>query len=203
MHQEDLSGNPNMQLGGLLAPYPTDEGVQIVEEVLRHRVEDGRVFVECWTTGGEWATVVFTPVDERVMRMTMYPAGVPREPRETGCLVPDPPVPLVAPLPRFGTLREQAVTSPLDIHTEERDGVLSIWAGDLLVEITKKPWEMALKNRQGYKIVQENRADTNLRGWRRASWLGYRRAADGGVAATFDALAGSAAGTSRAGAGSR
>ena len=62
-NQEDSSGNPNMQLGGLLAPMPAEDGVQIVEEVLSHRVEDGRVLIECWTSGGEWATVVLTPVD--------------------------------------------------------------------------------------------------------------------------------------------
>src|SRR5689334_5894506 len=100
MNQEDLSGNPNLQLGGLLAPWPADDdGIQIVEEVLSHRVEDGRVFLDCWTSGGEWATVVLTPIDEYVVRMTLYPPGVPREPRQTPCLVPDPPLPLAAPLP--------------------------------------------------------------------------------------------------------
>ena len=52
--EENLTGNPNLQLGGLLDPWPSeDDGVQIVQEVLSHRVEDGRVLIECWTSGGE------------------------------------------------------------------------------------------------------------------------------------------------------
>ena len=60
---------------------------------------------------------------------------------------------------------------------------------DVVVEITKKPYEMVVKNRYGFPILREHRADTNLRGWRRASWLGYRRGPDGTIVATFDALA--------------
>ena len=100
IHQEDIFGNPNMQLGGLLTPWSADDdGLQIVEEVLSHRVEDGRVLLECWTSGGEWATVVLTPVDPCVVRLTLYPSGVSRTPRETPCLAANPPFPLDAPLP--------------------------------------------------------------------------------------------------------
>ena len=44
--------------------------------------------------------MVLTPVDEYVVRMTLYPSGVAREPRETA--VPGPPtrrVPLASPQP--------------------------------------------------------------------------------------------------------
>ena len=58
-----------------------------------------------------------------------------------------------------------------------------------MVEITKKPYEMVVKNRYGFTILREHRADTNLSGWRRASWLGYRRGPDDTIVATFDALA--------------
>ena len=183
-NQEDLSGNPNMQLGGLLAPWPADDdGIQIVEEVLSYRVEENSVLLECWTSGGEWATVVLTPIDEYVMRMTLYPSGVARTPRETGCLVPNPPVPLATP-----TGESPEHPPSIECHIRESDNLIQIWFGTLLCEITKKPWELALKNQYGYPLARENRADTNLRGWRRASWLGYRRDANGKVTSTFDAL---------------
>ena len=182
MNQEDLSGNPNMQLGGLLAPWPSDDGVQIVEEVLTYRVEDGRIVLDCWTSGGEWATVVLTPVNGYVLRLTLHPSGAPRTPRETPCLVEQDPraEPYV-----YANGQE----SGLRIDVQERDGVISIWIADMLVEITKKPWELVLRNRYGYQILREHRADTNLRGWRRASWLGYRRGLDDKVTGTFEALA--------------
>lgn len=182
MNQEDLSGNPNMQLGGLLAPWPSDDGVQIVEEVLTYRVEDGRIILDCWTSGGEWATVVLTPVNGHVLRLTLHPSGAPRTPRQTPCLVEQDPraEPYV-----YANGQE----SGLRIDVQERDGVISIWIADMLVEITKKPWELVLKNRYGYQILREHRADTNLRGWRRASWLGYRRGPDDTVTSTFEALA--------------
>ena len=182
VNQEDLSGNPNMQLGGLLAPWPSDDGVQIVEEVLSYRLEDGRVLLDCWTSGGEWATVALTPVNEHVLRLTLYPSGAPRTPRETPCLVD--PDPRAEP---YVTVDGQE--SGIKIDVEEKDGVIQIWFADQLVEITKKPWELVLKNRYGFQILRENRADTNLRGWRRASWLGYRRGPDDKVVATFEALA--------------
>ena len=191
MQQEEIFGNPNMQLGGLLAPYPSDDdGVQIVEEVLSHRVEDGRVLLECWTSGGEWATVVLTPVDPYVVRMTLYPSGIERTPRATPCLVADPPFPLDAPTPPFPGTGDEAAPdrSSIEPYVLEEGDLIKIWCGEILVEITRKPWELAVKNRHGFQIVREHRADTNLRGWRRASWLGYRRAPDGSVAATFDAL---------------
>jgi alpha-D-xyloside xylohydrolase len=214
MNQEDLSGNPNMQLGGLLAPWPSDDGVQIVEEVLSYRVEGGSVFLECWTSGGEWATVVLTPVNEYVARLTLYPSGVPREPRDTPCLAentPHPPTPSPAsgrggaqtdlPSPSQGRgdmgprgrhdggIGGGGSTEAMQIDVHERDGVVSVWFADLLCEITKKQWELVVKNRYGFQILREHRADTNLRGWRRASWLGYQRGPDGSVAATFEALA--------------
>ena len=181
--QEELSGNPNMQLGGLLAPWPSEDGLQTVEEVLTHRVEDGRVYFDCWTSGGEWATVVLTPVSPHVVRLTLYPSGVARSTRETPCLVdPDPRAePFVA--------YDDGTESGLRIDVHERDNVIAVDFADMVCEITKKPWELVVKNRYGFPILREHRADTNLRGWRRASWLGYRRGADGKVAATFDALA--------------
>jgi alpha-D-xyloside xylohydrolase len=184
LNQEDISGNPNMQLGGLLAPLPADDGMEIVEEVLSHRVEDGRILIECWTTGGEWATVALTPVDPYVLRMTLYPTGIPRTPRETPCLLPELAFPLIA-----ETGQGSATQEPIEPFIEDRDGILRIWVGEIQVEITKKPYELVLKNRYGFPILREHRADTNLRGWRRASWLGYRKGPDGAVAATFDALA--------------
>jgi alpha-D-xyloside xylohydrolase len=190
--EENLTGNPNLQLGGLLAPWPSDDdGVQIVQEVLSHRIEDGRVLVECWTSGGEWATVELTPVDPQVVRLTLYPAGVPRTPRETPCLVDDGPYPLIAETPQPVAARDDAreAEAPPEPYVLETADTLQVWCGELLCEITRKPWELVVKNRYGYPIVREHRADTNLRGWRRASWLGYRRAADGSVAATFEALA--------------
>src|SRR5262249_54991963 len=157
MNQEDVSGNPNMQLGGLLAPWPSDEGVQIVEEVLTHRLEDGRVFLDCWTSGGEWATVVLTPGNEDVLRLTLYPPGAPRTPRQTPCLLdPDPRAePFVS---------VDGQESGLQIDVVERDGVIQVWFADLLVEITRKPWELVIKNRYGFQILREHRADANLRG---------------------------------------
>lgn len=184
MNQEDISGNPNMQLGGLLAPWPADDGVQTVDEVLSHRVEDGRVLLDCWTSGGEWATVAITPVDDHVLRMTMYPPGVARTPRETPLLVSEPPRPL-----HSMTDAEPSQLEPVSIHVEETPELIRIWAGELKCEITKKPYELVLKNRYDFPVLQEHRADTNLRGARRASWLGFRRGADGKIAATFDALA--------------
>ncbi|MCC7370944.1 MAG: glycoside hydrolase family 31 protein [Chloroflexi bacterium] len=184
IHQEDLSGNPNMQLGGLLAPWPADDGVQTVDEVLSHRVEENRILLECWTSGGEWATVVLTPVDEHVLRYTFYPPGVPREPRQTPLLVSNPPRPLHA-----LTDALPAETEPIVPWIEEDEHLIRIWIGELKCEITKKPFEMVLKNRHDFPILREHRADTNLRGWRRASWLGFRRGADGKIAETFDALA--------------
>lgn len=182
MHQEDLSGNPNMQLGGVLAPWPSDDGVQIVEEVLSHRIEDGRVILDCWTSGGEWATVTLTPVNEYVLRVTLYPSGAPRSPRETPCLVDQDPK-------AEPWVQADGQESGIRITAEERDGVVVVDWADLVCEITKKPYELVLKNRYGFTILREHRADTNLRGWRRASWLGYRRGADDRVVATFDALA--------------
>ena len=185
MNQEDISGNPNMQLGGLLAPWPSDDGVQIVEEVLSHRVEDGRVFLDCWTSGGEWATVVLTPVNEYVFRLTLYPSGAPQDAaRDAVPGGPGPDAPSRS--SRMGTATESGL---------KIDAVRSGWEDrrrfrpTCVVEITKKPCELVVKNRYGFPILREHRADTNLRGWRRASWLGYRRGPDGSVAATFDALA--------------
>ena len=182
MNQEDLSGNPNMQLGGLLAPWPSDDGVQIVDEVLSHRLEDGRVILDCWTSGGEWANVVLTPVGEHVFRLTLHPSGTPRTPRETPCLVEQDPrtEPYVY---------EDGRESGVRIDVAEREGQVVVEWADVVVEIMKKPYEMVVKNRYGFPILRENRADTNLRGWRRASWLGYRRGPDDSVVATFDALA--------------
>jgi alpha-D-xyloside xylohydrolase len=204
MNQEDLSGNPNMQLGGLLAPWPSDDGVQIVEEVLSHRVEDGAVLLECWTTGGEWATVAVRPVGPDVVRLTLYPAGVPREPRQTPCLASTPHPPTPSPTRGRGGDDEElpplrageggwggtqsGFEEALEVSVEETDELIKIWLGDFVCEITRKPWELVVKNRYGFTICREHRADTNLRGWRRASWLGYRRAPDGSIAATFDAL---------------
>ena len=182
MSQEDISGNPNMQLGGLLAPWPSDDGVQIVEEVLTHRIEDGRVILDCWTSGGEWATVVLTPVNEYVLRVSLHPLGTPRTPRETLCLVDQDPK-------AEPWVQADGGESGIRITAEERDGLVVVEWADLVCEITKKPYELVLKNRYGFTILREHRADTNLRGWRRASWLGYRRGADDKVVATFDALA--------------
>ena len=126
MNQEDLSGNPNMQLGGLLAPWPSDDGVQIVEEVLSYRVEGGSVLLECWTSGGEWATVVLTPVDEYVVRLTLYPSGgaagaardaVPGR-RIPPTRQPPPPRRETGPSGRGSHLRSSD-------HVDERDGVVS------------------------------------------------------------------------------
>ncbi|HZO26032.1 MAG TPA: TIM-barrel domain-containing protein, partial [Chloroflexota bacterium] len=123
-----------------------------------------------------------TPVNGYVLRLTLHPSGAPRTPRETPCLVEQDPraEPYV-----YANGQE----SGLRIDVQERDGVISIWIADMLVEITKKPWELVLKNRYGYQILREHRADTNLRGWRRASWLGYRRGLDDKVTGTFEALA--------------
>jgi alpha-D-xyloside xylohydrolase len=173
-----------MQLGGLLAPWPADDDVQTVEEVLSHRVEDGRILLECWTSGGEWGTLIFTPVDDYVLRMTFYPPGVPREPRQTPLLVSDPPRPLHALTDALPTDMES-----VSILVEEEENLIRFWAGELKCEITKKPYELVLKNRYDFPILKEHRADTNLRGWRRTSWLGFRRDADGQIGGTFDALA--------------
>ena len=116
--------------------------------------------------------------------MTLYPPGISRTPRETPCLLPEPAFPLIA-----ETGQGAATQEPFEPFIEDRDGILRIWVGEIQVEITKKPYELVLKNRYGFPILREHRADTNLRGWRRASWLGYRKGADGAVAATFDALA--------------
>jgi alpha-D-xyloside xylohydrolase len=182
--QEDRSENPNMQLGGLLAPWPADDGVQTVDEVLSHRSEDGRILLDCWTSGGEWATVVITPVDDYVLRVTLFPPGVARVPRETPLLVPDPPRPL-----NSMTDAEPSQPEPVSVQVEETPELIRIWAGELKCEITRKPFELVLKNRYDFPILQEHRADTAVRGQRRASWLGFRRGADGTIAATFDALA--------------
>jgi len=179
--QEHLSDNPNLQLAGLRAPLPSDDGLHTIEEVLSYRVEDGRVLLDCWTSGGEWATVAFAPVDEFVARMTLYPHGVAHAPRATTCLAADPPSPLIG--------NEQGDGPPLPCDVDDRDGVIRISFGQLCCEITKKPWEFTLKNRNWFPIMGEHRIDSSVRGGRRASWLGYRRAADGSVAATFDAFA--------------
>src|SRR5262249_14174735 len=128
---------------------------------------------------------------EYVVRLTLYPSGVPREPRQTPCLVPDPPRPLSdqrSPL-YAGVRGQEGSAASIEPYIRETADLIQIWCGEILCEITRKPWELVVKNRYGYQILREHRADTNLRGWRRASWLGYRRRPDGSVAATFEALA--------------
>ena len=168
MQQEDLSGNPNLQLGGLLAPWPSDEGVHILEEIVDARVDAGPVLVRCRTSGGEVATVALTPIDDHVLRVTLFPQDVEMLPRETPCLVGRP-----------GTIR---------CTVEESETLLRISFGALVCEVSRARWELVLRDRSGTLICREHRADTNLRGWRRASWLGYRRDPYGTIAATFDAL---------------
>ena len=166
--QEELSGNPNMQLGGLLAPWPSDDGIEIVEEVLGQRTEAGRLLLDCRTSGGERATVALAPLGDHVLRLTLYPAGVPLAPRSTPCLVAEP--------------------EPVPFEVDEDEQAIRISFGELVCEVARQRWELILKRQNGTVVCREHRADTNLRGWRRASWLGYRRAADGTIDRTFDAL---------------
>ncbi|MCC6177505.1 MAG: glycoside hydrolase family 31 protein [Chloroflexi bacterium] len=168
LNNEYLSGNPNMQLGGLLAPWPSDEGIHIVEEIRDYRREAGRVLIRCGTSAGDEAMVALTPLGEHLFRLTLYPAGVPTEPRETPCLVGTP--------------------EPIPCDVTATDQTLTVSFGALVCEIDRRRWELVVRDRSGTVVCREHRADTNLRGWRRASWLGYRRNASGVVVETFEAL---------------
>ena len=84
---ENLTGNPNMQLGGLLRPPPSEEDRQFLEEVLDYEAIDGQVRFRCRTNLGEEATVALTPISPHVVRVTLSPGSVPVAPRATACLV--------------------------------------------------------------------------------------------------------------------
>jgi alpha-D-xyloside xylohydrolase len=167
--QEELSGNPNLQLGGLLRQWPDDSDRHWLERVVSASVHDGRVVVRCATQRGEEATVHLAAVAPHVLRLTLYPPGVEHAPRRAGCLVQDDLHALPAELDQTAT------------HVR-------VSAGGLVAEIAREPWELTVRDTAGRLVCREHRADTNLRGWRRAAWLGYRRAPDGSIGSTCEAL---------------
>jgi alpha-D-xyloside xylohydrolase len=166
---ENLVGNPSMQLGGLLRPWSMDEDMQFLEEVRGVEVRDGQVLIRCSTTKMEEATVALAPVSEDVLRVTLYPQSVPLTPRQTPCLVSQD-LPCV------------------DFEVQESEEAVVVRFGNLLCEVRRDPYEMILRDRTGSIVCREHRADTNLRGWRRPTWLGYRRDQHGNISGTFDAL---------------
>ena len=166
---ENLTGNPNMQLGGLLRPPPSEEDRQFLEEVLDYEVTDSQVRFRCRTNLREEATVALTPISPHVVRLTLFPGSVPVVPRATACLV-----------------QHEFPRVPFDVT--ETDTLIRVTSGELVCEVNRLRWELVVRDRAGTVICREHRGDTNLRGWRRASWMGYRRAEDGHVARTYDAL---------------
>ena len=167
---EAVSRNPMMQLGGRLGDWPDDSDMQFVDRLTAAQLDAHRVRLTCLTNAGETCIVILTACGQDVVRLTLVPDGEQ--------LDPEPRVPILV------TEQLERVEPTL----EEDDARLRVSFGVLEVVIEKQPWEFRLLNADGHVVVGEHRADTNLRGWRRASWLGYARD-DGPVAATFEALA--------------
>ncbi len=166
---ENLVGNPNMQLGGLLRPWRMDEDLQFLEGIRGYVVQPDRVLIHCATNKMEQATIAVAPVNEDVLRVTLYPQSVPLTPRPTPCL-------------------ESQDVPRIAFDVEEAPEALVVRFGNLVCEVRRAPYELVLRDRDGNLVCREHRADTNLRGWRRPTWIGYRRDQHGGVAGTFNAL---------------
>src|SRR5262245_25469932 len=110
---EELSGNPNFQLGGLLSPWPDDSDRHWLDGILSVRVDHNQAVLTCATNRGDTAAVHVTCVAPRVLRLTLCPPGVERTPRQTHCLGQDD-------LPR------------LPLALEQDDAFVRIRAGELL-----------------------------------------------------------------------
>jgi alpha-D-xyloside xylohydrolase len=167
---EALSRNPMMQLGGLLGEWPEHPEMQFVEVVTDVQVDGARVLLSCRTNQGEECTVVLSACSAEVLRLTLVPRGAP------------PPVALPVPIVVVDQLEQIAI----DVRDESEQ--LRISFGALTAVVRKQPWELKLDAR-GETVVAEHRADTNLRGWRRTTWLGYARAPDGSISRTYEAFA--------------
>jgi alpha-D-xyloside xylohydrolase len=166
---EAVSRNPMMQLGGLLGDWPDDGDMQFVQRLLEVRVDGRSARLTCLTNAGETCTVVLTACARDVLRLTLVPQGEALE-RSSLMLVTD---------------ELEAVA----LAVEEDPKGIRVGFGDLAAEIDKEPWELRVYNGEGRLVVGEHRADTNLRGWRRTTWLGYARDASGHVSRTYEAFA--------------
>ena len=168
---EAVSRNPMMQLGGLLGDWPDDSDMQFVDRLTAAQLDAHRVRLTCLTNAGETCIVILTACGQDVVRLTLVPDGEP--------LDPEPRVPILV------TEQLERVEPTL----EEDDARLRVSFGALEVVIDKQPWEFRLLDADGHVVVGEHRADTNLRGWRRTTWLGYARDTTGRVSRTFEAFA--------------
>lgn len=173
MATEELSANPQMQLGGLLGEWPEDPDRQFVDRVESVRVDGQQVVLTCQTDRDETCTVRLTPYGAHILRLMLIPQGQPLD---------SPYSDLPAPMLMEGNWPSVQIT------VEEEPESVRISLGELTVIVQRHPWELRLLDSAGNRVVSEHRSDTNMRGWRRAKWLGYARNASGNITRTYEAF---------------
>src|SRR5579864_6133854 len=130
---EELSGNPNLQLGGLLQPWPDESHRHWLEQVLSWTVEDDHVVLRCATNRGDEAIVHLSFPAQSVLRLTLYPRGVDQHQRATGCLVAD-----------------DVTALPLDVADHE--AYLRVTGPELVVHVMRDAWELTLYDLDGRRV---------------------------------------------------
>ncbi len=160
-YQEQVFGNANMQLGGLVAPWPEDPTYQVVDRVVSCQREGRRVSFQCATDKGEAATLLIDVCTPSIFHVQLLPAGAP----------PDRPTPMV--------VKHDWTETPFDVEDTPESTRVTTAACRLLA--SKTPFQWGLSDRAGRTIVGEPRSDTNLRGWRRATLLGFARDGEAGI----------------------
>lgn len=163
-YQEQVFGNANMQLGGLLAPWPEDPSYQVVERVVSFHREGNRLAFACVTDKGEPATLLIGVCSPFTFHVQLLPAST----------TPDRPSPMV--------VRDDWPETPFAVEDTATSTRITTAACVLL--ISKSPFCWDLSDPAGRKIVGEPRDDTNLRGWQRSVLLGVARDGEGAVTRT-------------------
>jgi alpha-D-xyloside xylohydrolase len=165
---EELFGNPNMQLGGLVAPWPEDHGYQALEAVERVSRAGPRVTVLCRTERGEQTQLLVDVCAPAAFRLQLV--GVETEPDRPSEMV---------------VRRDWGFVG---FGLEETAEQVRITTDACVLQVTKRPFEWALLDASGRHVVGEHRADTNLRDRPRVPTLGYARDAGGKIYRASDAL---------------
>ncbi|HEY64655.1 MAG TPA: alpha-xylosidase, partial [Caldilineae bacterium] len=153
-YAEATFDNPNMTLGGLLAPWPWERGLQLVQQVTDWSLDGDTLRLQCITDGGEAASVAIQLWKPQVLRVRLIPPGVSAR-SDLGLL--------------------QGAPQPFDVEVQEQDGQLAFDTGAMWVTLDTRRWRLAIHEAEGHLICREHPEDTNLRGWLRALPLGYRR----------------------------